>query len=178
MAQWSLTSESRRAGGACSIERRLEPIDHLVAGLSGLEQAHRAFEPKHLLDAFPLLSKPDTLDQDYKGSGGVPGAHAITAHVSACRHRRRSGVRSSNRSAISTRLVGWLSLASSTYLPPSRCTWAHTARWVCMASKVRMRPLIRCGENLGLSATLLILFRPNIAMPQDDAGGNLITVSR
>src|SRR5215472_5960621 len=58
MAQWSLTSESRRAGGACRIERRLEPIDHLVAGLIGLEQAHRAFEPKHLLDAFPLLSKP------------------------------------------------------------------------------------------------------------------------
>ena len=35
-----------------------ESIDHLLAGLMGLEEAHRAFEPKHLLDAFPLLGKP------------------------------------------------------------------------------------------------------------------------
>src|SRR2546429_8670910 len=44
-----------------------------------------------------------------------------------------------------------------------------------MASKVKMRPLINCCVNNGLSATLLILFLLHIAMPQDDAGGYFIT---
>src|SRR5262245_339810 len=37
-----------------------QSIDHVVTPLGGLEQAHRAFKPKDLLDAFPLLSKPVT----------------------------------------------------------------------------------------------------------------------
>src|SRR5215469_10705827 len=35
-----------------------EAIDHLMAHLIGLEQACRAFEPKDLLDALPVLPKP------------------------------------------------------------------------------------------------------------------------
>jgi hypothetical protein len=66
MAQWSLTNESMRAGGACRIERRLEAIDHLMTPLVGLEEAHRAFESKHLLDAFPLFAEPVDFGQDYR----------------------------------------------------------------------------------------------------------------
>jgi hypothetical protein len=42
------------------------------------------------------------------------------ARLSACLQRRRSGLASSNKSALSSAGVGWLSVAISTYLPARR----------------------------------------------------------
>lgn len=64
-------------GGACRIERRLESIHHLMARLGGLEQAHRAFEAKDLLNAFPVLAKPVLEIRTTGESLGVLAAHAL-----------------------------------------------------------------------------------------------------
>ena len=43
-----------------------QSIDHLMLDGTCLEDVPRPFEPEDLLNAFPLLAKPDTLDQDYR----------------------------------------------------------------------------------------------------------------
>src|SRR5437763_8352042 len=44
--------------GSLPHRKAAEAIDHFMARLVAFEQARRAFEPKDLLDAFPLLAKP------------------------------------------------------------------------------------------------------------------------
>ena len=80
------------------------------------------------------------------------------SHVSASCYRRRSGVRSSKRSAISSLSVGWLSLAIRTKSPSSRYTCAQNFRCVCRASKLRMRPLTVSTVKRGLSSLISLCF--------------------
>ena len=52
-------------------------IDHFMAELASGEETHSAFEPKDLLDAFPVLVKPGDFGQGYRESDGARGAHVL-----------------------------------------------------------------------------------------------------
>jgi hypothetical protein len=160
--------------GAWRIERLLASIHRLMTHLVGFEDACCAFEPKDLLDAFPIFAKPVV---EIRTTADVTMLEPPMRFVPRLLVCPAATVWCTILKQIGTILFegGLIVLGNQDIVSTSRCTRAQNARCVCIASKVKMRPVTRCGVNNGLSATLLMLFFLHITTPQDDASGHLIT---
>jgi hypothetical protein len=129
-----------------------------MARLVGFEQTRGAFEPKDLLDAFPVLGKPVT---QIRTTGNltmleppmrfVPGLGLLEAPTI-----RRAILKQIGNILVQRRLIVLGNQEIVPFPPMDLC--ATSVRWVWMASKVKIRPLIRCGVNNGLSALISCSF--------------------
>lgn len=152
-----------------------DPRAHLMVDSSGGENADRAFQTNHLLNALPRVGKPVVPIRTTDESFGVPVAHVLSSRSSFSCQRRRSGVRSAKQSAMSSLRVGGLSLASRTESPSSRLTCAHNPRWVSRRVQAKNAPFHGGRRQERRPFTALVVLVLHRAMPEHPSRAHFIT---
>ena len=149
-----------------------QSIDHFMAHLVGFEHACCAFEPKDLLNAFPLLDKPTI---EIRAAGDVTVLKPPMSFVPGLSLFPTTTIRSAILKEISDILVQCrLILLGSEDIVPSKPMDLCAERTLGMHRiQGEDTPFDQVWGQYWLERTDLILFLLHIAMPQDDASGDL-----
>src|SRR5437588_1540452 len=151
-----------------------ESIDHLMACLVGLEDACCAFEPKDLLNAFPVLGKPVI---EIRATGDLTVLEPSMPFVPGLGLFPTATIRGAILKQIGNVLVqGGLIVLSKQDIGPSKPMDLRTERTLGMHGiQGEDAPSDQVRGQQRLERADLIFFLLHIAMPQDDASSNLIT---
>lgn len=151
-----------------------DPIDHFMADISRFEDLHRALDPKDLLDPFPLFAKPVI---EIRATGDVamfdtsmclvPGFGLLPSLPIGSRIFKQIGDIFPQCGLVvfgNQQIVSKKPMDLRTQFP------------LGMHGVQRENaPFDHLGGQEGLERTDLILFFPDIAVPQDDPSADLVT---
>src|SRR5579871_734392 len=151
-----------------------QSIHHLMTDLVGLENAGGVFEPKDLLNAFPLFGKPVI---EVRTTGDLAMLEPPMPFVPGLRLFPPTTIGDAILKQIGNILMqgGLVVLGNQEIV--SRQPMDLSAEGTLRMHRIQSKnaPFDQLRGQQGLERTNLVLFLLHIAMPQDNAGSNLIT---